>query len=66
MKVIETSAGAVYIQYNLRFLARDPDFALLQEMRRWKMNGIKTVLIPEVEALSLRDRIQTILKKMSV
>tara|TARA_B100001939_G_scaffold286204_2_gene256259 strand:+ start:1861 stop:4554 length:2694 start_codon:yes stop_codon:yes gene_type:complete len=62
MKVIETSAGAVYIQYNLRFLARDPDFALLQEMRRWKMNGIKTVLIPEVEALSLRDRIQTILK----
>ncbi|MBI41359.1 MAG: hypothetical protein CMF59_17320 [Leptospiraceae bacterium] len=62
MKVIETSAGAVYIQYNLRFLARDPDFALLQEMRRWKMNGIKTVLIPEVEHLSLRDRMQTILK----
>lgn len=62
MKVIETSAGAVYIQYNLRFLARDPDFALLQEMRRWKMNGIKNVLIPEFEHSSLPDRLQIILK----
>ena len=61
MKVIETSAGAVYIQYNLRFLSRDPDFALLQEMRRWKMNGIKTVLIPEIEYSSLPDRLELIL-----
>jgi adenylate cyclase len=62
MKVIETSAGAVYIQYNLRFLARDPDFALLQEMRRWKLNSIATILIPEVEMESAPPRMMRILQ----